>query len=51
MTRPTDPRHQDPTERGTPAGQVEELIEEAEETGASTDPADSEIGEEQQERH
>jgi hypothetical protein len=51
MTRPTDPKHEDPTEQGTPAGQVEDLIEEAEEQDASTNPAASDIGEEQLEKH
>ena len=51
MARPTDPKHEDPTELGTPGGQVEDLIEEAEEQDASTDPSDSEIGEEQLEKH
>lgn len=47
---PTDPAHEDPAEQGTPAGVVEDIIEEAEETGGSVDPADSPEGREQLER-
>ena len=37
----------DPMEKGTPAGVVEDIVEEAEETGGSTDPADSPEGRKQ----
>ncbi len=49
--KPTDPSDGDPTEATTPAGQVEELIETAEASGASSDPADSEVGQQQLDTH
>ena len=48
---PTDPAHEDPTEQGTPAGVVEDIIEEAEATGGSADPEDSPEGQQQLDRN
>lgn len=49
--RPTDPAHADRGEEPTPAGRADELMEQADETGATTDPEASDIGEHQRERH
>ncbi|MEZ5235449.1 MAG: hypothetical protein AB7W59_31045 [Acidimicrobiia bacterium] len=49
--RPTDPAHADRREEDTPGGRADELMEQAAETGATTDPEATDIGEQQRDRH